>query len=410
MARIGRASNRLDRAMLGACAVLSLVALMLPGQIREPIAGGFRRVVLAPMLVLQERAELSRRALLAHDAVVTQRDSIALRAMSVNALATENAKLRDLLGLGSRLQWGFVPVEALHGRGVRDEFGVTLSAGSAAGIQKLSPVVSPEGLVGVVDGVDPMMSHAMVWTHPDFRVSAMAEDASAFGIVQAHLTPGPGRYLMEMRGVPFRTSVKPGTLIVSSGLGGVYPRGIPIGRVIGETPTSETWARTYLIRPAVFPADVYSVMVLRPERVARGVDNVWATGVVADSTVHKIVIAGDSMARTAALAEAHARQAAQDSARRDSLRAAGISPDSAGVAPAVPPTSGAPTAPAAQGGAPAVPSTVPSAVPAQPAVPRPAPVRRDTLRGDMLRRDSARGAAPRRDTTGVRPITPRGTP
>ena len=254
MARLGRSNNRLDSTVLVACAVLSLIALVLPTQVREPIASGLRRGILAPMLRLQQRAEESRRALTSHDAVVSQRDSVAWRAMGVESLQTENTRLRAILGLGARLKWGFIPAEALHGRGVRDEFGVTLSAGSLASVQKLSPVVAPEGLVGVVDNVDPSISHAMVWTHPDFRVSAMSEDASAFGIVQAHLATGPGRYLMEMRGVPFRTSIKMGTMIVSSGLGGVYPRGIPIGRVLSETKTPETWARTYLIRPAVFPA------------------------------------------------------------------------------------------------------------------------------------------------------------
>lgn len=331
MARVGRASNRLDRSVLAACALLSVLALLLPGQVRESVASGLRRSILAPMLVLQERAELSRRAFLAHDAVTSARDSVSLRAMGLQSLEDENARLRDLLGLGSRLQWGFVPAEALHSRGVRDEFALTLSAGSLAGVQRLSPVVAPEGLVGVVDNVDPTISHAMLWTHPEFRVSAISADGSAFGIVQAHLAGGPGRYLMEMRGVPFRTSIKPGTVIVSSGLGGVYPRGIPIGRVIGETKTTETWARTYLILPAVFPSDVYSVMVLRPERVARGMDNVWAVGQIADSTVKRIVVAGDSLARTAALAEAHARQAAQDSVTRDSLRAAGVPAESIAV-------------------------------------------------------------------------------
>ena len=273
--------------------------------------------------MLQERAELSRRAFLDHDALMWKRDSVALQGTTMTALQAENTRLRDIIGLGTRLRWGFVPAEALHGTGVRDEFGVTLSAGSRAGVQRLSPVVAPEGLVGMVDNVDPTMSHAMMWTHPDFRVSAMAEDASAFGIVQANVTNSPGKYLMEMRGVPYRTSIKLGTMVVSSGLGGVYPRGIPIGRVVGEIKTNESWARTYLIRPIVFPSDVSSVMVLRPDRASQGVDNVWATGTFSDSTIRRIVVAGDSMARHAALAEAQARQAAQDSVRRDSLRAAG---------------------------------------------------------------------------------------
>ena len=369
MARLGRSKTRLDSTALIMCVVLSLIALVLPTQVREPIASGLRRSLLAPMLRLQQRSEESRHALTTHDAVVSQRDSIALRAMGIESLKTENTRLRDLLGLGSRLKWGFVPAEALHGRGVRDEFGVTLSAGSLAGVQKLSPVVAPEGLVGMVDNVDPSLSHAMVWTHPDFRVSAMSEDASAFGIVQAHLTSGPGRYLLEMRGVPFRTSIKPGTMIVSSGLGGVYPRGIPIGRVLNETKTPETWARTYLIRPAVFPADVYAVMILKPDRASSGVDNIWAVGTVSDSSVRKIVVAGDSLARTAALAEASARQAVQDSITRDSLRKAGV-PEQAILQPD-------------------------SARPRRPAV------RRDTAATDSARRDSMRRAPVRRDSSTV---------
>jgi rod shape-determining protein MreC len=375
VARLGRSNNRIDSTVLLVCAVLSLIALVLPTQVREPIASGLRRGILAPLLRLQQSAEESRRALTMHDAVVSQRDSIALREMGVESLEKENVRLREILGLGSRLKWGFVPAEALHGRGVRDEFGVTLSAGSRAGVLKLSPVVAPEGLVGVVDNVDPMISHAMVWTHPDFRVSAMAEDASAFGIVQAHLESGAGRYLMEMRGVPFRTSIKPGTMVVSSGLGGVYPRGIPIGRVIGETKTAETWARTYLIRPAVFPADVYAVMILRPDRATAGVDNVWAVGTIADSSVRKVVAAGDSLARTAALAEASARQAVQDSITRDSLRRAGVPEQSI-----VPPADSLARAK------------------------RPI-IRRDSVRVDTTHRDTLRRAPVRRDTVPV-PHTP----
>jgi rod shape-determining protein MreC len=358
VARLGRSNNRLDGTVLGVCTVLSVIALVLPTQVRAPIAGALRSGLLAPLLLLQKHAEDSRRALAAHDSVVLEHDSTTFRAMGIESLTSENGRLRALLGLGSRLKWGFVPAEALHGRDMQDEFGVTLSAGSRAGVVKLSPVVAPEGLVGVVDNVDPSISHAMVWTHPDFRVSAMAEDASAFGIVQAHLEDGPGRYLLEMRGVPFRTSIRRGTMIVSSGLGGVYPRGIPIGRVLGETKTSESWARAYLIRPAVFPADVYAVMILRPDRAAAGVDNVWSVGTIADSSVRKIVVAGDSLARTAALAEATARQAALDSATRDSLRRAGV-PEQSIIQPERPAGARRQTPPAPVVPAPAARDTIP---------------------------------------------------
>jgi rod shape-determining protein MreC len=186
------------------------------------------------------------------------------------------------------------------GRTGGDEYSVVLSAGSRDGVRPFSPVVSPEGIVGMVNTVDPTMSIAILWTHPDFRVSAMTADGTAFGIVASHLGGGPERYLLEMRGVPLRSTLEPGTLILSSGLGGVYPRGIPIGTVISEIKTSEVWARTYLLRPVVLPADLGAVMILLPQRVTAGVSDIWAVGSNAEASAKRIVAAGDSLARAAA--------------------------------------------------------------------------------------------------------------
>ena len=310
MARSGRNNTRLDLILLAACALLALLARALPASLTTPMASGIRRTVLAPLVMLQERAELSRRALILSKPQAAQRDSVTLRAFTVTSLESENDRLRQLMGLGARLKWGFVPAEALHGRNVRDETTLTLTAGSLAGVARMSPVVAPEGLVGIVENVDPTMSQALFWTHPDFRVSAMTADAGAFGIVQSHLASAASGHLLELRGVPFRTELKPNTLIISSGLGGVWPRGIPIGHVIREIKTAEGWARTYLIRPAVFPADVTSVMILKPERVSKGFDNVWASAAGAEAAASRILVAGDSIARSAALAEAAARRAA----------------------------------------------------------------------------------------------------
>jgi rod shape-determining protein MreC len=318
-----RGSSRLDQIIVGTCVLVSLLALVLPATVREPVAAVLRQSILAPLIMLQERAELSRRAFMLHEERIEARDSVTIKALSVAALQSENERLREIIGLGARLKWGFVPAEALHGRGVRDAYSVILSAGSNAGVRRLSPVVAPEGLVGTVERVDPTMSQAILWTHPDFRVSAMSEDGTTFGIVQAHLGAGPNRFLMEMRGVSFRTELKPGMQIVSAGLGGTYPRGIPIGTVMSELRTPESWARTYILRPAVSPSDVNSVMILRPDRVAEGVEGVWQQGGPTEAALRAILAAGDSLARAAAMQEAAARRAAIASMRTDSARAAG---------------------------------------------------------------------------------------
>jgi rod shape-determining protein MreC len=226
VARALRSNTRFDLIVLASCFVLALAARALPDSMREPVATGMRRTFLAPLVMLQERAERGRQSLLQADAKQSHLDSLSLASMRAGELEVENDRLRKLIGIGSRIRYGFIPAEALHGRGVRDETTVILSAGSRAGVSRLSPVIAPEGLVGVVDQVDPTMSHAMLWTHPDFRVSAMSPDGTAFGIAQAHLSSDIGSTLMELRGVPFRATLKPGAVIVSSGWGGVWPRGI----------------------------------------------------------------------------------------------------------------------------------------------------------------------------------------
>lgn len=311
--RPARTDTRVDLVLAACCGVAALSFLVLPPATRGSAAALVRGTVVAPLASLQQKAELSRRAFLAHDEAVRVADSVMLRSQRLEGVSQENERLRLLLGLGAAVQWGFVPAEALQGRGLGDEFTLTLSAGRSAGVEPLSPVVAPEGLVGMVERVDNSFSVAIIWPHPDFRVSAMAADGSAYGIVTANLQPGAGRYLLELHSVPLRSSLKPGTLVVSSGLGGVYPRGIPVGTVVSEIRTTEGWARSYLVRPAVKLPDVGSVLILKPERARAGLENVWEVGAAAEQATKGVVAAGDSLR---ALRRDSVAMAQPDSARR----------------------------------------------------------------------------------------------
>ena len=273
-----------------------------------------------------------------------------------------------------RLQWGFVATEVIHSAPEGDEHTVLLPVGSAAGVRPFSALVVPEGLIGMVKSVDASSSTAILWTNPDFRASATTIDGLAFGIVAAHLGSGADRFLLEMRGVPFRSELKPGTLIVTSGLGNVFPRGIPIGVVVRETKTIEGWARTYLIRPIVSPDAATAAMVLLPPRAAAGVTGAWASVEATDTTQRTIVSAGDSLIADSVrvIQDRLAKLALLDSLRRAAIYRgdSGVRVESDSTAaprPGLPP--GAPPAePAAR---PVVPASVP--VPVAVPAPKPAP-------------------------------------
>jgi rod shape-determining protein MreC len=260
-----RYGTRADTIIFLVCLVLSLLALALPDALRRPVAGALRTTLLAPVLSVERQAVTSREQRQSTVRLRAERDSFALAAAFLPELRAENAQLRALLKLGGRLRYGFVDAEVLHQTGLSDGLTLVLSAGRREGVVPLAPVVAPGGLVGMVLSVDPHTSVAMAWTHPDFSVSAMVEGGRLFGIVASRRVEASGE-VMELRGIPYREGIPLGTTVMTSGLGGVYPRGIPIGSVEGVLSESGGWERTYLLRPAVHPSEVSHVMVLSPGR------------------------------------------------------------------------------------------------------------------------------------------------
>src|SRR2546429_9337586 len=94
-----RYASRGDTLLFVACVGLSIAALSLPPQWRDPLAQGLRQSVLAPFLFLQRQPELLAAARYRYDAVVAQRGSVALPGTFLPQLRRENAGLRGLAGL-----------------------------------------------------------------------------------------------------------------------------------------------------------------------------------------------------------------------------------------------------------------------------------------------------------------------
>ncbi|HEX4600411.1 MAG TPA: rod shape-determining protein MreC [Gemmatimonadales bacterium] len=262
-----RYGSRADTLVFIGCVLLSLAAMTLPERVRDPLARVLRQTVLAPLLALEQQTARLSASLARYDAVVAERDSVALTATFVPELRSENARLRSLLGLGPRLVSGYVPAEVLRGSEPTSALTFVVSAGRKQGVKPLATVVSPEGLVGIVSSVDFQTAVVVTWAHPEFRASAMAADGSVYGIVAPHGSEGPRTWLLELQGVAYRQLVHEGTPILTSGLGGVLPRGVPIGTIVGKASEAQGWERTYLVRPAVDPAAVTHVMILTGQAV-----------------------------------------------------------------------------------------------------------------------------------------------
>lgn len=259
----GRVTSRSDTLLFAGCLILSGGAIAMPARWSLAVAGGLRDTVLLPVLWIQERAEEGRTSRARFAAVQAERDSAALAAQSVAALTAENQRLRALLDLRGRTGSTSIPAEVLHQSGPTEGRTLLLGVGARTGVRAGDPVVSPEGLLGVLLSAGDRSAVAMTWAHPDFRVSAVTEDGAVLGIVAPSPNTEASEAFLEFRGVAYRDTVATGTLVMTSGLGGVFPKGVPIGRVAGIRREELGWERVYRLAPMANPGHVAHVLVVR---------------------------------------------------------------------------------------------------------------------------------------------------
>jgi len=256
--------------------LLSLLLLYLPPGPQQRLASLVRGTVLRPFVMTQEG--LARRRVHAAETEALQRtlDSLAAVLSDQTTLAEENDRLRRLLALSERLSASYVAASVIRPGTPGSESMFLLDAGTRSGVVANTPVIMGRGLLGVVRESRDNHAIGMDWTHPEFRASAMTLDGSVYGLVQATqgLFREADRLLLD--GIPFHQELEPGTVLVTSSLGGVYPRGIPIGTVVDEADSHAGWRRSYRLRPFVSPGEATHVLLLVPDSGRDDITGIWS--------------------------------------------------------------------------------------------------------------------------------------
>lgn len=256
-----RQSRRRDDVLAGIVVLATLVLLFLPVNVQAPVRQAIRRTVLSPFVAAQAALVDQRVRRVDVRTLEAQRDSLMALAAATASVVEENRRLRGLLELRQRATVPLAPAEVLRVGVTAGESTFFVPLGSDAGVRVGSPVLAAGGLLGVVRVVDEGSSQAVDWSHPDFRASAMTADGTVYGIVE----PRRGEYReqdqLALTGAPFHSDLRPGTRIVTSGRGGTFPRGIPLGTVIGIDEADTGWRKSYILRPAVRPGAATHVLV-----------------------------------------------------------------------------------------------------------------------------------------------------
>lgn len=181
--------------------------------------------------------------------------------LQVRETDDENRRLRRLLALQERL-----PLATVAGEIIARDWGgwiraLTVNRGRGDKIPRMTAVISPDGLVGRVVDVRPGASIVQVLTDPASTVGAHVVRTRTPGIVEGEPSGALRFKYMARDGA----QIQVGDVLVTSGQGGLFPRGIPVGRVRSIDDRGSALFHYAILHPAVDFSRVDDVLLITGE-------------------------------------------------------------------------------------------------------------------------------------------------
>ena len=185
------------------------------------------------------------------------------RAARAGQLAAENERLRALLELRPALAVRSTPAQVLYEAADPYSRKVVIDRGATQGVQRGAPVVNEAGVLGQVTRVHPLTAEVTLLTDRDAAIPVLnartQQRSAAFGGAGGGANPG-----MELRFMAGNADVQTGDLLMTSGIDGVYPPGLPVARVVAVERRADSGFARIALAPAALPDGVRHVLVLEP--------------------------------------------------------------------------------------------------------------------------------------------------
>ena len=187
-----------------------------------------------------------------------ENEQLRVQSMQAGETREENARLRRLLVLRDRL-----PLATVAGEVIGREAGgwvrsLTVNRGRGDGIAQQTPVIVPDGLVGGVLQVHRGEAVIQLLNDPASTVGAVVQRTRTAGLVEGD-AGGTLRFKFMARD---GASVAPGDLVVTSGLGTLFPKGLPVGRVVKIEDKGSALFHFAVLAPAVDFSRVEEVLLV----------------------------------------------------------------------------------------------------------------------------------------------------
>jgi len=179
------------------------------------------------------------------------------------AIEAENSRLRRLLESSTRSSDRVLVADLLAIELQPVSRQVVLNKGTTHGVYMGQPVVDASGVMGQIVHVGPLSSTAMLITDPSH---ALPVEINRTGLRAVAIGTGDDQVL-ELSYVPINADLREGDLVVTSGMGGRFPRGYPVGEVARiDLDPGQPFARV-LARPSARLTQSHEVLLVWPPQM-----------------------------------------------------------------------------------------------------------------------------------------------
>jgi rod shape-determining protein MreC len=198
-------------------------------------------------------------------------------------------RFQKLSGFRAQREIPMVPANVVH-QDLSPWFqSLVIDQGAAAGIRPGMPVITDSGVVGLVSGTTPSASKVLLVIDPQSRVDAYVERTRARGTVR-----GTAQRDCDFDYVLREENLEQGDLLLTSGLGSVYPKGLVVGRVQSVDRKTSGLFLGAKIAPAVDFSRLEEVFVILEQRqiptdaqFSSADDGLWASPPTATASAKK---------------------------------------------------------------------------------------------------------------------------
>lgn len=208
-----------------------------------------------PMLVSKSEVLAQNRALR------LRVQELELQLLRLEELQRENERLRTELGWQRQSPWKLRAARVIARDPANWWRAVQIDLGTRDGLRENLPVLTHSGLVGKVVHVDRFHSRVALVGDPNCKVSVVLGNTTRdCGIIQG--CPGLDPQVVELAYLPRAADVAPGQSVFTSGLGGVFPAGIPVGTVLDVQESEYGMYKVARVRLNVNPGGLDIVWVI----------------------------------------------------------------------------------------------------------------------------------------------------